>query len=148
MMRANDLAMEELHLERKETRILREYQERERHLMILKKEVEEQEGYLEEKLRKIEEEKRSVVSSLMYRGLAGEGVESQQGLLALQLLIITENIDNNHITAQRGENREVLLQTTPDTLTLREETQGENQGGQTQYTLLSEKRGILGTFKD
>ena len=89
-LRANNVAMEELHLRRRETKIKKEFDERERGLRNLRREVEEQEKFLDEKMRKIEEEKRSLINSVMSQG-EGEGmvVVGQQNLVAIQLCIVT-----------------------------------------------------------
>ena len=85
--------MEELHLERKESKIKREFEEREAGLRHLRREVEEQEKYLEEKIRQIEEEKRSLVEGVMSQeaeeGQEEEGRRQQNHLVAIQLSIVT-----------------------------------------------------------
>ena len=86
-MRSNNVAMEELHLQRRETKIKRDFEERERGLTNLRREVEEQEKYLEEKIRKMEEEKQSLMESVLCQGEQGE--VGQQNLVAIQLCIVT-----------------------------------------------------------
>ena len=95
-MRSNNVAMEELHLQRRETKIKKEFEERERGLRNLRREVEEQEKYLDEKIRKIQEEKRSLMDSVMCQG--------GQGLLAIQLCIITPGTPGTPETPEPGHN--------------------------------------------
>ena len=97
-LRANNVAMEELHLRRRETKIKKEFDERERGLRNLRREVEEQEKFLDEKMRKIEEEKRSLIESVV-----GEGVVvGQQSLVAIQLCIVTPGTPGSPETPGTG----------------------------------------------
>ena len=103
-MRANNVAMEELHLERKETKIKREFEERERGLQNLRREVEEQERYLEEKIRQIEEEKRSLIEGVMSQEGEEEGDRRQQNhLVAIQLCIVTPGSGHSEKSADKQQ---------------------------------------------
>ena len=105
MLRANNVAMEELHLKRKETKIKREFEERERGLQNLRREVEEQEKYLEEKIRQIEEEKRILIEGVMSQE-EGEGEEDrrqQSHLLAIQLCIVTPGAGHSEKSSEKQQ---------------------------------------------
>ena len=93
-LRANNVAMEELHLQRKETKIKQDFEQREGELRNLRREVEEQEKYLEEKIKQIEEEKRSLMESVISQEGEGEG-RVQSHLLAIQMCILTPSSGNS-----------------------------------------------------
>ena len=161
MLRANNVAMEELHLERKETKIKREFEERERGLQNLRREVEEQERYLEEKIRQIEEEKRSLIEGVMSQEGEEEGDRRQQNhLVAIQLCIVTPGAGHSekssdkqqlHLdTVEKGLKSLIspkltifLLDFPSKCLTLRQDKEC-NPRDRVEYSLLEGNGGILG----
>ena len=101
-LRANNVAMEELHLQRKETKIKQDFEQREGELWNLRREVEEQEKYLEEKIKQIEEEKRSLMESVISQEGEGEG-RVQPHLLAIQMCILTPSSGNSEKSSDKQQ---------------------------------------------
>ena len=110
-LRANNIAMDQLHLERKESKIKKEFEEREKDLRHLEREVEEQAKCLEEEIRKMKE-KGNLINSLMCPG--GQGGGGHHNKVAIEVSIVPPGTAKTGHSEKAPDRQEDLMENDHD----------------------------------
>ena len=111
-MRANNVAMDQLHLQRRESKIKKEFEERERDLRNLEREVEEQAKCVEEEIRKLKE-KGNLINSLMCPGGQG-GQHVHRNMLAIEVSIVPPGTAKTGHSNKAPDRQESLMENDHD----------------------------------